>query len=361
MGCTGAFAQSEPPAAAASKDEVSPNLEGSPSPPAQEQQPKKATSPWLLLPTFSNNPKLGTSAGAMAAYITQFDPKSQVSIFGANAQYTSTKSATVALFARASFAGDRHRLSLGAVRGVIKNDYDDYLGTGQPLKSDDHISAIFARYLYRVGGDWFLGAQALSTNYQIVGQTSLDDEMLTLLGLTGFKSGGAGLVVQHDSRDVQDSPKQGWLLNFNNVAYRQSADFGVYRLDYRQFWSHGDGHVFALRQSNQWTHQAPPAAYAPVLLRGYTAGEYLGKSMSSIEVEERHRLGRRWTATAFAGVACLYGANRDGCSDSDNRFPTAGVGVQYVLRPAQGIVANLEVAAGKQGNRAVLFKMGYGW
>jgi hypothetical protein len=38
-----------------------------------------------------------------------------------------------------------------------------------------------------------------------------------------------------------------------------------------------------------------------------------------------------------------------------------GVGVQFVLKPAQGIVANLEFAAGKDGNTALLFKMGYGW
>ena len=118
--------------------------------------------------------------------------------------------------------------------------------------------------------------------------------------------------------------------------------------------------MLALRQSNQWTQDAPPGAYAPVLLRGYTMGEYLGKSMSSIEVEERHRLAERWTATLFGGVACLYGANRSGCSGSD-LFPSVGVGVQYVLKPAQGIVANLEFAAGKDGNNALLFKMGYAW
>ena len=105
---------------------------------------------------------------------------------------------------------------------------------------------------------------------------------------------------------------------------------------------------------------APPAAYAPVLLRGYTTGEYLGKSMSSIEVEERYRLAERWGATLFAGVACLYGANRSGCSGSDV-FPSVGAGVQYLLKPAEGIVANLEYAVGKDGNRALLFKMGYTW
>jgi hypothetical protein len=330
----------------------------------EEEEPKKAPSPWLLLPTFSNSPKLGTSVGALAGYLRKFDAESQVSIFGASAQYTSTDSATAVLFGRTSFAADQHRLNVFVIGGRIKNDYDDFLGTGMPLKSEDHIRAFGARYLYRVKDDWFVGAQALSTNYEIVGQTSLDDDLLGLFGLTGFKATGGGLVGQHDSRDRTDSPQQGWLLNFNNVIYRPSAEgsdnFSVYRLDYRQFWSHGDGHVLAVRQSNQWTQDAPPAAYAPVLLRGYTTGEYLGKSMSSIEVEERHRLAERWTATLFGGVACLYGGNRSGCSGSD-LFPSVGVGVQYILKPAQGIVANLEFAAGKDGNRAVLFKMGYGW
>jgi len=331
---------------------------------APSEDSNKAPSPWVLLPTFSNNPKLGSSVGALAAYLRKFDPESQLSMFGASAQYTSTDSATAVLFARTSFDADQHRLQVIAVGGRIKNDYDDFLGTGVPLKSEDHIRSIAVRYLYRVKDDWFVGAQALSTNYEIVGQSGLDDDLLGLLGLTGFKAGGLGLVLYHDSRDRPDAPKQGWVFNFNSIAYRQSIEgsdnFDVYRLDYRHFWSHGEGSVLALRQSNQWTHDAPPGAYAPVMLRGYTIGEYLGQSMFSIEVEERHRIAERWTATLFGGVACLYGANRSGCSGSD-LFPSVGVGVQYFLKPDQGIVANLEFAVGKDGNNAVLFKMGYGW
>jgi hypothetical protein len=331
---------------------------------AAAEEPKKAPSPWLLLPTFSNNPKLGTSVGALAGYVRKFDAQSQVSIFGVSAQYTSTDSATAVVFGRTSFDADRHRLNVIAIGGRIRNDYDDFIGTGVPLQSEDHIRSFGVRYLYRVKDDWFIGAQALATNYQIVGQTAMDDDLIAFLGLTGFEANGVGLVGQHDSRDRTDSPTQGWLLNFNNVTYRPQAEgsdnFSVYRLDYRQFWSHGDGHVLAVRQSNQWTQDAPLGANAPVQLRGYTVGEYLGKSMSSIEVEERHRFAERWTATVFGGVACLYGGNRSGCSESD-LFPSAGAGVQYVLKPVQGIVANLEFAAGKDGNRALLFKMGYAW
>ena len=330
-----------------------------------EEKPPETPSPWLLLPTFSNNPKLGTSLGVLGAYMRKFDAESQLSMFGGGAQYTSTNSTIATAFARSSFGADQHRITAIAISGVIKNDYDNFLGTGVPLKSEDNIRGFVGRYLYRVKNDWFIGAQGVATNYQIVGQTALDNDLVSLLGLTGFKAGGAGLVLYHDTRDVQDAPTRGWMFNFNNIAYRKgiegSTDFDVYRSDYRGFWSHGDGHVLAVRQSNQWTIDAPPAAFAPVMLRGYTPGEFLGKSMSSIEAEDRRRLAERWTATLFAGVACLYGENRGSCSESANLFPSVGLGVQYILKPAQGIVANLELAVGKEGNRALIFKMGYAW
>lgn len=323
-----------------------------------------ADSLWLLIPTFTSNPKLGTSLGAIAGYLHKFDPKSQLSIFGVSAQYSSTDSLVAAAIARASFGEDQHRLMAVAAGGEIKNDYDDYLGTGMPLKSQDDIRAVIGRYLYRVGGDWFMGAQAIVTNYQIVGQTSLDEEALSILGLTGFESGGIGAIVYHDSRDVQDAPQRGWILNVNDVAYREQIagddDFDVYRLDYRQYWAHGARHVFAIRQSNQWTVNAPPSAYAPVLLRGYTMGEYLGQNMSSLEVEERYGLAPRWSATLFAGVACLYGDGLE-CTDSESSYTMIGLGLQYLLKPEQGIVANLEYAQGEAGSNAVIFKMGYAW
>jgi hypothetical protein len=316
-------------------------------------------------PDVLEQPELGSAFGGLGAYLHKFDPQSQLSLFGISAQYTSTDSATASAFARASFGADQHRITFIGISGVIKNDYNDFLGTGVPLKSEDNIRGLVGRYLYRLRSDWFVGAQGVATNYQIVGQSSLDDDLLGLLGLKGFEAGGIGLVLYHDSRDIQDAPTRGWLFNFNNIAYRQaiqgSADFDVYRADYRHYWSHGDRHVLALRQSNQWTVDAPPGAFAPVLLRGYTVGEYLGKYMSSIEVEERRRLAERWTATLFVGVALLYGGGRGGYGDAANRFPSVGAGVQYILKPDQGIVANLEYAAGKDGNSALIFKMGYAW
>ena len=331
---------------------------------APSNSKEKDSSPWLGMPTISSDPKLGTSLGVLGAYLHYFDEKSQSSMFGATVQYTSTDSTVGGVFAKTSFGEDHHRLIAFAGGGVIKNNYDDFLGTGVPLKTTDDLHALAARYLYRIYDDWFLGAQAVRANYIITGETALDDLILDALGLTGFQSAGIGAVIMHDSRDNDNSPLRGWVLNLNNIAYRKSLGgsetFDVYRLDIKGFWEHCDGNVFAVRQSNHWSVDAPPSAYATVKLRGYKQGEYLGRNMSSIEGEERLRITESWGATIFAGVACLYGDGND-CSDGKNRYPAFGAGLQYIIKPKERMLANLEYAAGKADNYGIYLKFGYGF
>ncbi len=331
---------------------------------AESKKSDKGESPWLLVPSLSSNPKLGASVGGMGGYMHYFDPLSRVSIFGVTAQYTSTDSVTAALFAKMSFAADHQRLNVFAAGGNIKNDYDDFLGTGMPLKSQDHLRAIALRYLYRIWDNWFLGVQAVNTNYQILGESELDNEALQTLGLTGFSGGGVGIVANLDSRDSEFSPHKGWLINVNNVAYRDwmagNDNYDAYRADVRYYWPQRNGNVLALRLNNQWTVDAPKSAYAPITLRGYKFGEYLGQYMSSIEAEERVRIATQWTATVFAGVGCLYGASLV-CTDAENIYPNAGAGVQYVIKKDEGMVLNLEYAKGKGDNAGVYLKFGYGY
>ena len=111
---------------------------------------KFENSPWLLAPIVQSSPKLGSSLGALAGYIYYFDKKSRPSVFALQGQYSSTDSIVGGLFARTSFDEDRQRLIAGLLYGYVKNDYDDYLGTGVPLKADTDLRSAFTRYLYRV-------------------------------------------------------------------------------------------------------------------------------------------------------------------------------------------------------------------
>lgn len=326
-------------------------------------------SPWLLVPMISSDPKLGTSLGAMAAYLHKFDPVSSASMFGTGGTYTSTHSKIGAVFARAYFGQDHHRLTAFAGGGQINNDYEDFLGTGFPLSSEDHLKAFALRYLYRGYGNWFIGAQAISTNYQIVATDALGGEFLNAIGLTGFDSVALGALLQYDSRDDQNSPSRGWFLDFNNLAYREglggSVSFDSYRLKLQHYWPHGAGHVLVARFNNQWTVDAPLAGYASIKLRGYTMGQYLGQNMSSFELDERLRFGERWGATLYAGVACLYGDNLTGgtmqCDASANTYTSAAAGLYYVLKPVEKMVATLEYADGEGENRGVYLRFGWGF
>ena len=224
----------------------------SPDPSAPPPAEKEARSPWLLVPLFSSSPKLGTALGGLGAYMHVFDPASRVSLFGATYRYTSTHSQIFSAFARTSSGADHHRIVLITAFGLIKNDYDDYLGTGQPLKTDDDLKALAGRYLFRAAGDWFVGAQGSAANYQVLGATAEDDLALETLGVRGFKSAGVGAVLMHDSRENEDMPTRGWFLNINNIAYREALggdeSFDAYRVDIKTFWKHGSGHVLAVRQ-----------------------------------------------------------------------------------------------------------------
>ena len=346
---SGAFAQTEPKETVAATEE-------------EDAITKMEKSPWLLAPMFQSNPKLGTSLGALAGYVHYYDEKSRPSIFAVMGQYTTTESIVAGMQARTSWDEDRQRVIAGMIYGYIKNDYSDYLGTGVPLQSNSEVKGMIGRYTYRVHGNWFLGVQGLYQNFGIVGETGFDQTVLDVLGVAPYKSGGAGLVAQYDSRDDENSPTQGWFSTLNNMAYRESLggenDFDVVRADFRYYMPHGKGNVLAFRQLNHFTYDAPTQVNAPVQLRGYKIGQYNGSYMSQIEIEERYRFAQKWTASVFLGIACTYGGNRD-CTDSENQYPAGGVGVQYALKPKEGIVMNLEYAQGKDDNSGVLLKMGY--
>src|SRR5204863_67748 len=80
---------------------------------------KEKESPWLIVPVFSIDPKLGVSLGAMVGYLHYFDEKSRVSMAGVNFQYTSTGSMVGALVGSASWGEDHHRLVALAAGGYI--------------------------------------------------------------------------------------------------------------------------------------------------------------------------------------------------------------------------------------------------
>ena len=207
-----------------------------------------------------------------------------------------------------------------------------------------------------------MGAQLVATNYLISGDNAFSEQVLDLLGLTGFDSNGLGLVAQYDSRDNQNDPSAGARFVIQNLAYRKGLggdeNFDTLGVRYQQYTRHGEGHVLAWRVMGRLTRDAPPGAYSSVPLRGYVRGSLLAKHMTAVELEERYRLRPRWALAGFAGAACLLDDLAD-CQDGDSWFPMIGGGVIFTLKPKEKMVVRMDYAWGKSGNRGFYMNFGH--
>ncbi|WP_439135822.1 BamA/TamA family outer membrane protein [Pseudomaricurvus sp.] len=317
-------------------------------------------SPWLLIPTVSNDPKLGFKGGVMGGHLRKLDAESNYSMIGAFANYSNTDSYTGGIFSSLYWDANRNQLKAGIVGGKINNDYDDYLGSGQSVKTEDNLKGIFFRYSRLVYPNWYLGFQAVSSNYAI-GAEDISEGLMEQVGLTGFDSNGLGLVLEYEQRDDVRNTTKGQYFILNNIAYREGLggdeSFDVLQGDYRYFLPFGEGHVFALQAKGRWTDDAPQSGYSSLQLRGYTRGNYLDKNYTHLDMEARIKLHERWGATVFAGVGCLYESFSE-CDRGEYLYPSGGAGITYLLKPKAGLVMKAEYAVGEDDNSAFYIKLG---
>ena len=318
-------------------------------------------SPWLLTPLLSSGPKMGTSLGAMAGYLYRFDEDSPTSTFAAVGTYSNTDSYFTGMFAKTYFDANTKRLMGGVLYGQINNEYNDFLGSGYPVRTTDNLHAIFVRYSQSFFEGWFFGGQFTATNYAVTGNDGFSDTILGFIGLEGFNSNGVGLTAEFDSRDNVNSPEQGTFFNVNNIAFREGlggdVSFDIYNLQLGHYIAQTDRLVLAMRLDGKWTVDAPPGGYATVNLRGYTAGQYLAPNNSVAEIEERLDIGAGFGAVLFGGVDCLYDHLGD-CGDQENLFPSVGAGVNYMLKEEEKMVIRLEGAKGEGDNYGIYMQFG---
>lgn len=333
----------------------------------------KRVKPWLITPTISADPKLGTNIGGVVAYLKQLDAESTPSMIGLSVSYSDTDSITGGIGAQLFWGGDTRKLTVLAGGAEINNEYDDFLGTGMPVETTDSVHALGFRYMHQLReGGWFAGVQGVSTNYA-VGADGFVDGILNVIGLSGFDATGLGIVLQHDTMDHQRDPTTGHLFTLHNFAYRESlgseASFDVGFADMRWYWSLGKSTsnkgrrapVIALQAKGRFTHDAPLSGYSSVTLPGYTMGNYLAQHYSHLLIESRLPLTRRLGLVAFGGVGCEYGDDIAGQSLSckDETYPSVGVGLSYMLKEEASILIRLEVAKGKSDNEALYLRFGH--
>jgi hypothetical protein len=324
--------------------------------------PEAATrSPWLLVPLVSSSPKLGTSLGAMIGYVRRLDAVSPPSVLLLQGSRSSTQSTVLAAGGKFYWNEDRDRLFVGLVGGTIHNDYQDFVGSGQEVRTEEDLRAFVVRYLHRVAPHWMLGVQGLKSNYAIDGEDAVSSIIIDQVGLVGSEAAGVGLVLQFDTRDNVNNPSRGTLGLVHNIAYRERLggdnDYDALNADLRHFLPTGPANVVALHASARWTWDAPTANQSSIEMRGYTRGQYLGRNSLTLEAEDRYMFRPRWGAKLFGGVTCLYGKGRS-CGEREQLYPMVGTGVFYLVKPEAGMVVAAEFAKGKGENRGFYLRFG---
>ena len=338
-----------------------------------ERADEDRAKPWLITPTLSADPKLGTNIGGVGAYLKKLDKQSTVSMIGATVSYSDTDSITGGVGAQLFWGGDARRLILLAGGAEINNEYDDFLGTGQTAETQDSVHAVGFRYLQQIGkSDWLAGVQGLSTNYA-VGAEGYIDGLLNIIGLSGFDATGLGFVVQHDTVDSQRDPTNGHLHTLRNMAYRESlggeASFDVVFSDFRWYRSldkftigqSGRPPVFALQMKGRFTEDAPLSGFSSVSLPGYTMGNYLSEDYAHLLMEGRFPISRKFGLVAFGGIGCQFGDDIAGqdMECSKHTFPSVGAGISYMLKEEASVLIRLEIAKGKNDNEALYLRFGH--
>ncbi|WP_157117828.1 BamA/TamA family outer membrane protein [Oceanicoccus sagamiensis] len=325
--------------------------------------PEKAEqSPWLFAPVATSDPKVGTSAGFVAGYLTHFDKQSPVSTFGNASTYSETDSWYSVFFANTYFGEDKHRLFGLYIDGKLRNDFDDFANAGIPLQTSNTFDIYMLRYQYQLWENWFIGGQAAASDIGVSGDNAYSSIVAQLVGLTDTKAVGMGLAILYDTRDNQNSPATGTTFDINNFAYRQSfggeSSFDSYTVKYHRYTTIFDKHVLAARLSGRFSNNAETGGLSSLDLRGYVGGEYLAEHMTVAEVDGRFQINKTWGYSASAGMACLYNNTGD-CGNYDNWYPSASVGLIYTIKPVDKIVLRAQYAVGKDNNDGFYLNVGH--
>lgn len=268
-----------------------------------------AESPWLVTPTFSVDPKLGSTLGGVAGDIGPFEPDSNPSLLTSFGGYSNADSRHFGFAADTWVRANEHRLMFGAAGGEVRNEYDDFLGRGLPAETQDNLGAEVARELHRVKGGWYGGVQGISTD-DAIGAEGLLAGALNQIGPTGLRKNGLGLVAEFDDRDNVRNATLGQQFPVHNVAYREGLgveeSFDALDLSNAEYFPFGEGNVLATDIRGRWTKDAPnrtsPPSTCAATPEGTTWASTRPRSSSTLASTSTGPGGRRSSAASGAST-----------------------------------------------------------
>jgi hypothetical protein len=207
-------------------------------------------------------------------------------------------------------------------------------------------------YLRKIRDRFFVGARWWYEDYDVYNLAEnawLSND--SILGGTGNRTSGPGLVALWDNRDNIYFTLKGTYLEFvvHNQEKIWGSEFGYtrYRIDYRWFLQTAEKQALGLHAFGDVIVGNVPFSQMPAAgnikrMRGYYEGRYRDRNALIFETEYRGYFWRRWGATAFFNYAFL--ANSLSNFNLKQDYASAGAGLRFAFDKEKRINIRLDAA-----------------
>jgi outer membrane protein assembly factor BamA len=314
----------------------------------------------ILAPIPGRSPQLGWSLSLVGGYFFDLDKDSEnskPSVVGVAAMTSENDSYFYGAGTYLHLLDDKLRVKAGIGYADVKyrfygtglvNDLGIYLELQQKMPLQ------FVSVTWRVWNRLYAGLGFLNSNVE----TGFDIAQGDPGGFGDFTFdldvAAIELPLQVDSRDHEQFPRRGWLVNGRALLYRQDVgsdfDAEVFSLTINNYLPMRERDVLALRLKIKTSSGDTPFFLMPTFggstdLRGYEGGRYRDQMMYAVQAEYRWQYSERWIFTGFAGVGEVA-PNIKGFLD--DYLPAVGVGARFVLSKKHRVGLSVDIARGNE-------------
>ena len=315
----------------------------------------------VIAPVPGRSPQLGWKLSLAAGYFLEprdEDSDSAPSLLGGFAMIAENGSYAYGAGANLHLMDDKLRVKAGAgymdVRYRFFGMGDDARGSDLGIDIVQEAPIYIATATWRVWNKLYLGVGYLSGNVE-TGFRYTPPNLPFFDPRLKLDIGAYTIPVEFDTRDHQQFPRKGWLVNANAKFYRQSAgsdfDAETYKISVNHYRPMRGQDALAFRAYVRSTTGEAPFFLLSTFggstdLRGYPSGRYRDQMMYALQSEYRWQFTDSWIFTGFAG----FGEVAKNFGDfGDDFLPAAGIGARFVLSKKHRVGLSADIAVGKDG------------
>lgn len=322
---------------------------------------------FLPVPIIITEPAVGYGLGVALMFVTESIREAAAksagsghvtppNIYVGGAAVTDNGSNAFFLGGLLSFDEDRWRYRGGVAK--LKGNLDFY-GIGNPVGTEDLKLAYTLKGV--ISSQQVMRRIGQSDNYVALRWLYMDfdtsfrndgDSPLVPQGIDRAKRmSGAGLSIEHDSRDNIFTPSRGWVGSLDTLFYGPAIgsdnSMRSYRAHAFAYFPMTPKWILGTRLDGRAARGDVPFYQQPFIdLRGVPAGRYQDENTGVAELELRWNVTPRWAAVGFAGVGRAWG-KRDDFGEAKT-IVTKGVGFRYLIARRLGLYVGVDIAKGPE-------------